>query len=138
MIFIDSNIVIDLIEGQSAFSAWSRAAVARAKLHGRRVVNVVVIAESAGHFHDCDDQLNYFAAIGIEIEDMPAQAAYRSGLAHLAYRRAGGERASVLSDFLIGGHAASAGATLLTRDRTRFSRYFPELALITPETHPNG
>ena len=51
-------------------------------------------------------------------------------------RIAGGRHASVLADFLIGAHAVELGATLVTRDKGRFSTYFPDLTLITPETHP--
>lgn len=135
MIFLDSNIVIDLIEGSTSFSAWSRAAIARQR-RGTCVANMVVFAECADHFESAQQQLDYFNDFGIGLVDLAAEGARRAGRAHRAYRRAGGKSRGVLADFLIGGHAASLGATLLTRDRQRFASYFPDLTLFTPETHP--
>ena len=134
MIFVDSNIIIDLIESTGHWSGWSREAVARATAEAPLVANVVVIAECAPRFRDAEEELSYFDLIGIKIADIPSAAAFRAGRAHRDYRRAGGERTSVVADFLIGAHASALGARLLTRDRQRFSSYFPELTLITPET----
>ncbi len=38
-----------------------------------------------------------------------------------------------MPDFFIGGHASVAGYRLLTRDASRYRRYFPTLELIAPE-----
>lgn len=134
MIFLDSNIVIDLIEGRSRFSEASRRAVARVPAATRLVANVIVLAECAGHFTDADEELRFLADLSISLLPISVPAAWRAGTAHRAYRRAGGERVGVLADFLIGGHAVDLGAPLMTRDRQRFASYFPELTLITPET----
>ena len=138
MTFLDSNVVIDLIEIDAHFSTWSRAAVARARYRAPIAVNMVVLAECASQFATVEEQLRYFGEAAFDIIDLSPDAARRAGLAHRAYRRAGGERSGVLADFLIGGHAAAIGAALLTRDRQRFAGYFPDLTVITPETHPNG
>jgi len=50
----------------------------------------------------------------------------------IRYRQAGGARRSPLPDFYIGAHAAVGGLLLLTRDATRYRRYFPKLVLIAP------
>ena len=136
MIFVDSNIVIDLLEGDGGGSGWSRTALGDAGARNGLVANVVVLAESAPRFPSSGEQLDYFDAIGVKLADIPAAAAFHAGQAHKAYRRAGGKRVAMVADFLIGGHAASLGATLLTRDRRRFATYFPDLPLITPDTHP--
>ncbi|WP_419808492.1 type II toxin-antitoxin system VapC family toxin [Sphingomonas sp.] len=136
MIFIDSNVLIDLIEGDGSWSGWSRRVVADVELDMPLAASVVVLAETSGHFKTLDDQLRYLDRVNVGVRDLTPPAARRAGRAHSAYRRAGGSRVGVLADFLIGGHAAALGATLLTRDRQRFSAYFPDLTLITPETHP--
>jgi predicted nucleic acid-binding protein len=38
----------------------------------------------------------------------------------------------VLPDFFIGAHAAVAGVSLITQEATRYTTYFPKLALISP------
>ena len=50
----------------------------------------------------------------------------------MQYRRAGGPRTSLLSDFYIGAHAEAAGLTLVTRDVGRYATYFPAVAVVTP------
>lgn len=136
MIFLDSNIVIDVLERSSRWSNWSRDALEAAGAENALMTNSVVIAECAGHFDDLEQQLEYFDALGVSVRDLGAAAGRRAGRAHRAYRKAGGTRIGVLADFLIGGHASVLSAALLTRDRQRFSSYFPELTLITPDTHP--
>jgi hypothetical protein len=50
----------------------------------------------------------------------------------LRYRRAGGGKSNVLSDFFIGAHAAVERCPLLTRDVQRYRAYFPTVLLIAP------
>ena len=63
---------------------------------------------------------------------MPRAAVFLAGKAHRTYRRRGGEKPGVPSDFFIGAHAAVLGVPLLTRDARRFRRYFPSVLLLTP------
>ena len=134
MIFVDSNIVIDLLEENSHWSAWSCDEVLKGIAAGKLMANVIVLAECAAHFSDLEEELRYFEDVGIAVTEIPAAAAFRARQAHKLYRRSGGTQRSILADFLIGAHASVLGATLLTRDRQRFASYFPELTLITPET----
>ena len=134
MIFVDSNIVIDLLEENSHWSGWSRHEVLKVTAAGKLIANVIVLAECSAHFSDLEEELRYFEDVGIAVTEIPSAAAFRAGQAHKLYRRSGGAQRSILADFLIGAHAYALGARLLTRDRQRFSSYFPELTLITPET----
>lgn len=135
MIFVDTNILIDAARPQR-WTGWSRAALLRGQASEGLVTNFIVVAELAPSFDEMTNELSLLKALGIDVLTFSEKAAWRAGRAHLAYRRAGGERSGVLPDFLIGGHAVDLGATLLTRDRQRFAAYFPDLPLITPETHP--
>ena len=60
------------------------------------------------------------------------------GVARIAPAGAGGSRERTLPAFLIGAHAAIADYKLLTRDAARYRTYFPELNIVSPETHPSG
>lgn len=132
MIFVDSNVLIDVLEDGSTWSSWSQAILGQTA--GKpQIVNAVVVAEITRAFADLAAELVFFEQLGIAVAELTPPAAYRAGRAHAAYRAAGGRREAVLADFLIGGHAAALGATLITRDRQRFAAYFPELTLITPE-----
>lgn len=134
MIFVDSNIVIDLIE-DGAWTGWSKRALSQPGL-GRLVTNHIVFAEVSRVFASPDAVLVFFDELGIELLPLTPEAAFQAGRAQIEYRLSGGKHASVIADFLIGGHAACFDATLVTRDKRRFGTYFPDLTLITPETHP--
>jgi predicted nucleic acid-binding protein len=132
MIFVDSNVLIDLSDRVGSWSSWSRVV-----LRGYRdqlVTSVVVFAEISARFSDLESVRIFLDSLGIALIPPDDRAAFRAGLAFRAYRRAGGERKAILPDFLIAGHASALDATLLTRDRQRFASYFPELKLIAPET----
>jgi len=135
VILLDSNILIDLRGRDPRWSEWTRRQLSW-QAQGESVVNPVILAEMVQHFASSKDQREALAMLEIQIVPLTASAAWVAGQAHRAYRRAGGPRAAILADFLIGGHAVSLGATLMTRDRQRFASYFPDLSLLTPETHP--
>lgn len=132
MIFIDSNVLIDIFVGEGQWSDWSGAALAGAD--DTLVINRIILAEISPRFAALPILDGFLQTIGIVKLEMNDAAAFRAGRAHAAYRRAGGKRESILADFLIGAHALALDAKLLTRDRHRFATYFPELELIAPET----
>ena len=49
-----------------------------------------------------------------------------------AYRKQGGQRARILTDFLIGAHAHVQASRLPSRDRGFYGKLFPKLSLIDP------
>ena len=53
--------------------------------------------------------------------------AYDAGIRWMRYRQSGGPRKRIISEFLIGAHAVAVADTFLTRDRSFYSTYFPEL-----------
>ncbi len=55
-----------------------------------------------------------------------------AGKVFRAYRERGGAKTGVLPDFFVGAHAAVLDLPLLTRDATRYLRYFPSVRVVTP------
>jgi predicted nucleic acid-binding protein len=132
VIFVDTNIVIDLIEQpDTCEAAWSREAFRDASAD-TVVSNLIVLAKFAGQVSAADMAEATFASLDIALVDLTVAAALRSAEAFREYRRRGGARTAMLADFLIAGHAVSLGASLLTRNR-RLASYFTDLTLITPE-----
>ncbi len=131
MIFIDSNIVIDLVE-EGEWTGWSRRTLEAER--GRAfVTNLVVFAEIARAFRSAEDVAIFLRELGIGLVAFDQIAAFRAGSAQVEYRWRGGKHVSILADFLIGAHASALKAPLVTRDKRRFATYFPELTLISPE-----
>ena len=134
MIFVDTNVVVDLLEPDPRWSGWSGERLAEAALHDRVVASTVVVAECAGRFGGLSELRTAFAALDIEIDDVPIEAMFSAGHAFRAYRRGGAVREKILADFLIAAHAVERRAALITRDTRLYRSYFPDLTLITPET----
>ncbi len=139
MILVDSNILIDVIDDDPNWADWSQNALEKAQREGAVAANTVVTAEVAPRFGSVQAYLDQLEELVIQSEPITDYGAYLAGAAFREYRtRRGREMAasSVLPDFLIGGHALAVGASVLTRDPRFYRTYFPELTLITPETHP--
>ncbi len=105
-------------------------------MQGPVVFNHVVLAELFARRDATKEIAGALESIGMKLLDLDSQSAWLAGQAHAVYRQRGGRREVILADFLIGAHAHVLGAAILTRDTNRFASYFPDLTLITPETHP--
>ena len=131
---IDTNVIIDVLNGDPAWSAWSEEQLGRAVDAGEAAINPVIYAEVAVAVEDraaLDRALNPADIVRL---DLPFDAGWRAGRAFAAYRLRGGPRTSPVADFYIGAHAQAAGLTILTRDVARFRTNFPDV----PLTHPDG
>lgn len=132
---VDSNILLDILGEKTALHEWSADRLSELRANGRLCINQVVYAELTPSLSRETAQ-HVLASMQITREVLSFEAAWTAGTAHAAYRRAGGARERTLPDFLIGAHAAVSDYTLLTRDAARYRTYFPELNIVSPETHP--
>ncbi len=130
-VLVDSNILIDLRQPESAWNPWSVTSLAQAADRARLVINPIIYAEISVS-HAQMEHLDAALPNIIEREDLPYQAAFLAGKVYLQYRHRAGTKTSPLPDFLIGAHAAVMGYELLTRDPRRYRTYFPTLTLIAP------
>lgn len=125
---LDSNVLIEIIQQPtSPLNEWLYAQMGKDLR-----INPIIFAELAPSFAAREQLEGFLATLGIGIEPLTIEACFRAGHAHAAYRRRGGERRTILPDFLIGAQAAERGWTLVTRDRKGFASYFPELTIIDP------
>ncbi len=136
MILIDTNILIDLIDEHSRWKSWSQDAVEKAALAGTLAINHIILAEIHGRYETARQFATLRFGLPITVVALDEATAGRAGAAFQLYRSRGGDRTSMIADFLIGAHAATLGVPIITRDHARFASYFPELTLITPESDP--
>jgi predicted nucleic acid-binding protein len=99
----------------------------------RLVINAIIYAEVSVRYSRIEDLETALPKAMIERESIPYEAAFLAGKAFDAYRRRGGTKRAPLPDFFIGGHAAVADYSLLTRDAAGYRTYFPKLRLISPD-----
>ena len=134
MILVDSNVIIDTFEPGSEWFEWSHDALGDLA-DDDLFIDSVVAAEIGSRFQSAEEFADSLATLGLPILAVPLHGAWLAGQAYLGWVRNGGRRGAILPDLLIGAHAAARAASVLTRDPRRFRTYFPELELITPETH---
>jgi predicted nucleic acid-binding protein len=132
VILVDSNVILDIVGNDPAWTDWSKSAFDKHRTNGM-FVNHIVVAEIGTRFDGVDGLEQALEILALPVKDLSLESAWLAGKAHLQWIRNGGRRGAMLADILIGAHAMIENATVLTRDPRRFRTYFPELDLIVPE-----
>lgn len=132
MVLVDSNVLIDVMSGDAAWCEWSLAQLRAAKSRDRLSINHVIYAEIAVAYESVAELDSFLKPTGITMAPVSTHAAFLASRAFMRYRRTKGTKTGVLPDFFIGAQAQSEGWTLLTRDATRYRRYFPQVVLVCP------
>lgn len=134
MVFVDSNVILDVATGDPQWSSWSSNQLMQALNQGTALINPIVYAEIAFACSRIEEVDELLPAHLYSLRAIPREAAFLAARAHANYRERGGQRQMILPDFLIGAHALVERFPLLTRDQRRYRQAFPGLQLITPET----
>lgn len=135
-VLVDTNVLVDIAVRDPIWLVWSRNMLARLAPRETLMINPVIYAEFSVRYDDIDVVDSLLPEAEFRREHLPWAAAFAAGVAFRIYRKAGGARERVLPDFLIGAHAAIRGYSILTRDPKGYRAYFPDVPLVTPETHP--
>lgn len=133
-LLIDTCVVTDLANPESAWFEWSASTLERLDQNNTFAINPIIYAECSVGFERIEEVEALFKHLGFESKPIPKEALFLAGKAFLQYKKRKGGKTNVLPDFFIGAHAAVAGYQLITRDKGRFSTYFPSVELIMPES----
>lgn len=129
---VDTNVLLDILVPSEKFCEASVQALEDATISGSLVVCDLVYAELCIQFssqRECD---SFLEENEIRVEPLSRESLFLAGRAFRAYCRQGGPRARILADFLIGAHAQTQAARLLSRDRGFYRKLFPSLDLTDP------
>jgi len=153
---LDTNVLLDLLAGDAAAAAAARSAIASALRLGSLAICPVVYAELGANFPDQEELARFINAFHIQVDGFSTDALFHAAAAWRRYARTrGGQvqcsrcgrqtevlcpscgtpllcRQHIVSDFLVGGHAALQAGRLLTRDSHYYRRYFPSMIVLSP------
>ena len=132
MLFVDTNIIVDVWQKDANWWEWSVAQLRSQSLVHELAINPIIYAELSLGFESIETLDRQIDALELSLREPPRAALFLAGQAFREYRRAGGKRTGVLGDFFIGAHAAVLGCGIITRDATRYRTYFPTVELVTP------
>ena len=123
----DTNVLVDLFTGDAPHHEQSEALIRDASSRGDIILSAIVYAELVPQFGDLETLDAALGQLNARVSPIDSDVAAEAGLRWMQYRRAGGPRARILPDFLIGAHALLRADQFFTRDRGFYDTYFPEL-----------
>lgn len=129
---VDTNVLLDILLPEDLFFERSKRALENAATAGSVVICELVYAELCVHFETQQQCASFLTEVDIHVQALSAQAMFAASRIWRSYRRQGGRRTRILSDFLIGAHAQLHASRLLTRDRGFYRRMFPSLKIWDP------
>jgi predicted nucleic acid-binding protein len=132
MILVDTNVLLDVLEEDSRWAAWSQDRLDAASITDTLAINPIIYSELSMAFARIEELEAVIVDAALTVEAIPREALFLAGKAFLRYRRSRGTKRSVLPDFYIGAHAAVMQWPILTRDVSRYQTYYPTVPLITP------
>lgn len=132
MVLVDTNVLLDVLEEDPTWSAWSQNQLDAASATDSLAINSIIYSELSIAFNRIEELEAVLTDVALKVEAIPREALFLAGKAFVQYRRRRGTKHNVLPDFFIGAHAAVMQWPLLTRDMARYRTYFPTVALIAP------
>ena len=133
VILVDSCVITDLANPESPWYQWSAETLEKLDHNNVLAINPIIYAECSIGYASIEEVESVFEHLGFAMKDIPKEALFLAGKAFLQYKQRKGEKGNVLPDFFIGAQAAVSNYGLITRDRGRFSTYFPSVRLIMPD-----
>jgi len=128
---IDTSVILTIFGKEPGFENWELS-LREAATIGRLCVCPVVFAELAPGSESADHLSQLLEMLAIDYEDFSPESAHLAGCIHREYRREGGPREHLVSDFLVAAHAQVQCDRLAAIDRGYLRRYFSALPLLSP------
>lgn len=135
--FLDTNVVIALLDSKDPNHAWSVRELDARRAEGPAIVSDIVYCEVSVGMKDRADTDAAISKLGLERMRSRDEALFRAGRAYTDYKtKNSGPKMGVLPDFIIGATADVENSPLMTANQRDYTGYFPKLQLICPPKTP--
>ena len=128
---VDTNILLDVFLPDKRFAEQSARLLKLAYDEGALLICEIVYAELVPQFNDRHTLNSALATLNISVSPSSPDIAFLAGERWGHYKKSGGTRERIITDFLIGAHAAIKAERFLTRDRGFYKSYFAELVILS-------
>jgi len=131
--FIDTNVLVDLFSNDPDRSIPCADKLTEAKARGRVLISDLVFSEFSVAMNSLEEAEQVVKSLDLTRVRCSAAGLFRAGKAFKVYKETNsGPKLNVLPDFVIGAHAVTEAAPLITSDTNRMQTYFPDLEIIKP------
>jgi predicted nucleic acid-binding protein len=132
--FVDTSVVIYLLDDKSQHHKWSVEELNKAKKSGPVIIPDIAYSELSVGLPSKEATDTAIAELALERYPCSDESLFRAGRAFKKYKEENsGPKNNVLPDFLIGAQASCEKSPLLTNNEDDFVGYFPEITLICPK-----
>jgi len=128
---LDTSVLIAIAKEEPDAEAWVET-LSAADADGDLVICDIVAAEFFAVLLNESRFAESLQALGIVFVPTSLESAQLAGRIFKEYRREGGPREHLVSDFLIGAHAQQQADRIAAIDRGYLRRYFPRLKILKP------
>ena len=131
-VLVDSCILLDLFTDDPNWAAWSQRKLEEYSRINSLYINSIIYTELSMAFQKIEELEEAINMLNLRVLEIPREALFLTGKVFLKYRKNKGTNNSPLPDFFIGAHASVSNFSLITRDVSKFTTYFPKIRLIHP------
>lgn len=128
--FVDTNVLIDAMDVKAPRHKWASQQLAQADQP--LVLCDIVYSEFSVSIDTIQETNEAIRDLALDRVPFSDESLFLAGKAFAEYKRRGGNKGNVLSDFLIGALAEAEQSPLLTANERDFRSYFPNVTLICP------
>jgi len=128
---VDTNVLLDIFLPDKKYAEESGRLLKAAYNEGALLICNIVYAELVPQFGERSLLDATLATLNITVSSIDLDIAFVAGEKWELYRRSGGKRQRIITDFLVGAHATLKADRFLTRDRGFYRSYFPELKFLS-------
>jgi predicted nucleic acid-binding protein len=128
---VDTNVLLDIFLPDKKYAEESGRLLKSAYNEGALLICNIVYAELVPQFKERSLLDATLATLNVAVSPVDLDIAFMAGERWELYRRSGGKRQRIITDFLIGAHAMLKADRFLTRDRGFYRSYLPELKFLS-------